>query len=447
MPNNLPPNLPRLKAGWSWVKLGDVCEIVMGQSPPSTTYNTSDIGLPFFQGKAEFTELYPEVRKWCSEPNKIAEPLDILVSVRAPVGSSNIANKKCCIGRGLAALRYSDCNKYIFYYIRLSETELDKLGTGSTFKAISSTTLRNFEIPLPPLPEQKKIVEKIEELFSALDSGVASLKKAKEQIRLYRQSVLASAFSGRLYPQQSRGRQDSSDDKINRIEEKNKSDKFLNPENPQILVNHGSDNLPVGWKWVKLGEVITFLGSGVTPRGGRNVYKTQGIKFIRSQNVYPNRLVLEDIVYITNDIDEKMERSRVKPLDVLLNITGASIGRAANIPESFGQANVNQHVCILRTNQNEVRSKYLSLYLNSNFAQQHINRIQIGATRQALNYSQIKMFPFPLCPVNQQTQIVEEIEKRFSEADNLEKAIDESLAKSETLRQSILKQAFEGRLV
>ena len=93
----LPPN-------WSWVKLGVVCEIVMGQSPPSSTYNTDQIGLPFFQGKAEFTELSPVIKKWCSEPKKIAEPLDILVSVRAPVGSSNIANQKCCIGRGLAAL-------------------------------------------------------------------------------------------------------------------------------------------------------------------------------------------------------------------------------------------------------------------------------------------------------------------------------------------------------
>src|SRR5690606_30797982 len=102
------------------------------------------------------------------------------------------------IGRGLAAVRYTKCNKLIFYYFRLVENKLDELGTGSTFKAISSKTLNDFIIPLPPLHEQKKIVEKIEELFSELDTGAASLKKAKEQIRLYRQSVLAAAFSGRL---------------------------------------------------------------------------------------------------------------------------------------------------------------------------------------------------------------------------------------------------------
>ncbi len=191
MLSNLPPN-------WSWVKLGDVCEIIMGQSPPSSTYNTEKLGLPFFQGKAEFTELYPEVRKWCSEPNKIAQPLDILISVRAPVGSTNIANQKCCIGRGLAAIRYPECNKFIFYFFRLVEKDLDKLGTGTTFKAISSKTINEFPIPLPPLPDQKKIVAKIEELYSELDNGIKQLMKAKVQLRVYRQSVLSYAFSGRL---------------------------------------------------------------------------------------------------------------------------------------------------------------------------------------------------------------------------------------------------------
>ena len=90
---------------WQVKKLGEVCKIILGQSPPSDTYNTTGTGLPFFQGKAEFTELYPIVEKWCSSPNKIAEPNDILLSVRAPVGALNIANQKCCIGRGLAAIR------------------------------------------------------------------------------------------------------------------------------------------------------------------------------------------------------------------------------------------------------------------------------------------------------------------------------------------------------
>ena len=108
-----------MKNDWKEYKLGEVCEITMGQSPPSSTYNTSGIGLPFFQGKAEFTELHPVVVKWCDNPNKIANEGDILLSVRAPVGDTNIADRKCAIGRGLAALSYPKCNKYAFYYLRL----------------------------------------------------------------------------------------------------------------------------------------------------------------------------------------------------------------------------------------------------------------------------------------------------------------------------------------
>jgi type I restriction enzyme S subunit len=140
-----------LPKGWEVKKLGEVCEIIMGQSPPSDTYNFDGRGLPFFQGKAEFTDIYPVVQKWCDSPNKIAEPMDILLSVRAPVGTTNIANQKCCIGRGLAAIRFENY-KFIFYFLRSIEQELDKKGTGTTFRAISGETIRTTEIPLPPPP-------------------------------------------------------------------------------------------------------------------------------------------------------------------------------------------------------------------------------------------------------------------------------------------------------
>ncbi|MFW6224972.1 MAG: restriction endonuclease subunit S, partial [Bacteroidota bacterium] len=122
---------------WQFCKLGDVCHINMGQSPPSSTYNTDKKGLPFFQGKAEFTELHPVAVKWCTEPKKIAQKDDILISVRAPVGSTNVANQKCAIGRGLAAISFKYSNSYLWYYLKSIEKNLDNQGTGTTFKAIS----------------------------------------------------------------------------------------------------------------------------------------------------------------------------------------------------------------------------------------------------------------------------------------------------------------------
>ena len=136
-------------------KLGDVAEIILGQSPESKSYNTKGEGLPFFQGKSEFTDWFPGPNKWCTEPKKIAEPFDILLSVRAPVGPTNVAKEKCCIGRGLAAIRYSECYKYVLYYLRSVSKYLESKATGTTFSAISGDVIKSLPIPIPPLPTQQ----------------------------------------------------------------------------------------------------------------------------------------------------------------------------------------------------------------------------------------------------------------------------------------------------
>ena len=109
-----------LPEGWKWVKLGDIAEIIMGQSPPSSTYNQKGMGIPFYQGKKEFGEIYlKEPTVWCSEPKRIANPNDILISVRAPVGDVNITKNRCAIGRGLAIIRPKNNLSlfYIFYTV------------------------------------------------------------------------------------------------------------------------------------------------------------------------------------------------------------------------------------------------------------------------------------------------------------------------------------------
>ena len=150
----------------------------MGQSPDSSTYNTTNIGLPFYQGNADFGELYPKTRIWCSEPQKIAEPENILLSVRAPIGALNIAKEKCCIGRGLAAItpHKNFCfNKYLFYILKYKYNELNARGTGSTFKAINKSILNNLPIDIYSIDRQKRIA--------------AILDKASELIALRKQQT------------------------------------------------------------------------------------------------------------------------------------------------------------------------------------------------------------------------------------------------------------------
>jgi len=162
-----------LPDGWIKVHLEDMSTIILGQSPPSSTYNKERIGLPFFQGKADFGHVHPVARTWCDAPKKTSEKGDILISVRAPVGSTNIAVDACCIGRGLAAIRPLEMadTMYVFYYLRHLENHIAQQGTGTTFKAITGKQLRTIALSLPPVAEQKRIVSKIESIFSGIDAA------------------------------------------------------------------------------------------------------------------------------------------------------------------------------------------------------------------------------------------------------------------------------------
>ncbi|MDP2268593.1 MAG: restriction endonuclease subunit S, partial [Deltaproteobacteria bacterium] len=186
--------------GWIKTKLPELSDIIMGQSPPSSTYNTKGEGLPFFQGKAEFGNLYPKEIKYCVKPQKIAESGDILISVRAPVGPTNLCKEKSCIGRGLAALRTQEMtlSKYLLYYFRNIESWLSSQGTGSTFTAISKSDLEDIDVLLAPLPEQRRIVAKLEKLLTRVDACQERLNKIPALLKRFRQSVLAAACSGRL---------------------------------------------------------------------------------------------------------------------------------------------------------------------------------------------------------------------------------------------------------
>jgi type I restriction enzyme S subunit len=160
-------------------RLSEITEIIMGQSPPGNTYNEMGTGLPFFQGKAEFGEISPTPKKWCSAPKKLAEPGDILISVRAPVGPTNLAVAQCCIGRGLAAIRADKCKlnpDYLRFFLRHTEPILASMGQGSTFTAIGRAELASLSVPLPSLNEQGRIVD----ILSAAE-GIVRLRREAQK--------------------------------------------------------------------------------------------------------------------------------------------------------------------------------------------------------------------------------------------------------------------------
>ncbi len=192
-------NVPDL---WEIKKLKEISLIIMGQSPPSSTYNTDSEGLPFFQGNADFGYYHPDVKTWCNSPKKIADPNDILVSVRAPVGAINIADVESCIGRGLSAVRVKNGydTKYIYYLLNHFNKVFSRLKQGSTFEAITKEELINFPVLLPGnLKEQKQIssmIYNVDELIFKTQDLIKYLQILKKGLmqRLFTKGIEHTEF-------------------------------------------------------------------------------------------------------------------------------------------------------------------------------------------------------------------------------------------------------------
>ncbi|MDN5622261.1 MAG: restriction endonuclease subunit S [Staphylococcus equorum] len=157
------------------------------------------------------------------------------------------------------------------------------------------------------------------------------------------------------------------------------------------------------WLLKSINDISTKVGSGSTPRGGSEAYVDEGIIFIRSQNVNDNQLILDDVAYIPESTHAKMSGSKVLPNDILLNITGASIGRSCVVPETFSEGNVNQHVCIIRTPNDD--PIFVQSFLSSENGQNHIQSKQVGGGREGLNFQAIRSIDFEMPSKEEQTKI------------------------------------------
>ena len=177
--------------------------------------------------------------------------------------------------------------------------------------------------------------------------------------------------------------------------------------------------LPVGWEWARLNQLLTKIGAGSTPLGGKEVYVSEGIKFLRSQNVWNDGLRLTDVAYIKPETHRKMSGTVVLAGDILFNITGASIGRCAIVPVSFDEANVSQHVTIIRPTLPTVTC-YLHLVLISPHVQQTVMDVQVGVSREGLSIGKLGQFLVPIPPLAEQSRIVTRVEELMAVCDTLE---------------------------
>jgi type I restriction enzyme S subunit len=384
----------------------------------------------------------------------------------------NIADRECCIGRGLAAVRYRHDHKFIYYYLRSIERKLDEKGTGSTFRAISGEVIRNTTLFLPPLHEQQRIVAKIEELFSDLDKGIENLKTSQQQLKVYRQAVLKWAFEGKLTEKWRRTnektkldlvinkilqeRRDAFEIKLAQAKEnktpkpktpKNLDNKFkINQEHLRFLVNK-----PNEWVPIHLAAISNNMPDSIVdgPFGSsinvENDYVESGVPVIRINNILPFLFEKTKLKYIRKEKFSELKRHNVLPGDVLFGKVG-TIGNGCIYPIAEPEAMLSTTgSCRIRVDQKIISNKFLCYYLNSQ--KRNFNEIASAAVQAFLNMETINNFPIPLCSLKEQQLIVAEIESRLSVCDKIEETIEQSLKQAEALRQSILKKAFEGKLV
>lgn len=379
-------------------KLSECCTIIAGQSPESKYYNTDGEGLPFFQGKADFGEVYPKIRVFCSKPVKIADKDDILLSVRAPVGPTNLAPGKVCIGRGLTAIRPSNIllTKYLLLYLKRFEIELANQGTGTTFKAITQSVIKNMEICIPSIHDQERIVTQLEESLSQLDSAVETLRKAKQQLEVYRQAVLKEAFS------------------------------FESAE--QIVeVSQITDS-------IRIGPFGTMLH--------KSDYVNDGIPVINPQHIKNGVIVPSSKNSISVEKAKELNNYQLNTNDIIMGRRG-EMGRSAPVTE-----NENGWICgtgsIFFRLKSGFDAVFYSKILSSPKVVHYLEENATGTTMKNLNEDIVSHIPVPYIDKSKQNKIMQYLEEQLSVCEGIETTIYQSLQQAEALRQSILKQAFEG---
>jgi type I restriction enzyme S subunit len=387
---------------WRTAKLEDVSQVLGGGTPSravesyfgggiawaTPTDITSLDGLYIAQTKETISD-----EGLRNSSTKLMPPGAVLLTSRATIGFTAVAQVPICTNQGFVSFVCGPdlVPEYLAYWLRTQKSKLIQHAGGTTFKEIARGTVRKFVIPVPPTAEQRRIVD--------------LLSRAEGIVRLRREAEKKAA---ELIPAL-----------------------FLD------MFGDPATN-PMEWPVMTIREISALVTSGSTPRGGAGVYVEEGPSFIRSQNVLMNRLDLSDAARITPDIHKQMARTAVKSGDVLLNITGASIGRVAWVETLDGEANVNQHVCIIRLDYTAAEPIYLSVCLSMPYHQQLINTVQAGASRQALNHAQVRSLRVAVPPIELQHRFVE----RTSGIISIQSQQSAATAKAQAAFDSLLSVAF-----
>ena len=372
--------------------LMEFCDLNMGQSPKSETYNEENIGLPFFQGNADFGEVYPKVRIWCSSPVKVAAVGDILISVRAPIGAMNIANTPCCIGRGLAALSPNPdtcMREYLYYALQSRIDWLIAQGTGSTFKAIGRKTLEGTQIPAYSLDEQQIISD-------TLSKTDQLITKAKAQVSLL-DELVKSRFS-------------------------------------ELFGERGKRVPLKDYVWFQEGpgvRSVDFTSDGTILLTGSNINDNQITFGHKSDRFVSNELAKGRYSHFMCDIDDILVVSSA--------IDPSKFDKKVTIVQKDKKYCLNTGIIRFKPNREYLTLSYFREFLKTDYFKHQVMEEMRGIAQMHFGPSHLKEMTI-LLPESLEDQV--EFERFVSQVDKSKLAVKQSLEKLETLKKSLMQQYF-----
>ncbi len=375
-----------------YLRLDEVCNLNMGQSPSSDSYNQEGKGIPFFQGNADFGELYPITRVWCDEPTKIVDKGTLLISVRAPIGALNFATEKSCIGRGLAGLTVKAGYdlKYIYYVLKFKEQELNNKGTGSTFKAISKSSLGEVLVPDISIGKQKDYVKKLDLIQRML------VDEKKQMVQL--DMLIKSRFV----------------------------EMFGNPETNSK-----------GWDECELSEKLNVLGGYAFKSDMFD--EEDGIPVLRIGNINAGYFKPVNVVFWKND--SSLERYAMYPGDLVMSLTGTvgkdDYGNVCILGNDYDMYYLNQRNAKLEIKEG-IDKYYLLQLLKFEQIKKKLTGIGRGVRQANILNRDILNLVVPLPPIELQNQFAAFVRQ----VDKLKVAAQETLNETQKLFNSLMQQYF-----
>ena len=427
--NNNGENGRSLPDGWEWMTIGDVADTTSGGTPSRKYQEYFEGTIPWVKsgelgdGLVSVTEEKITETAIKNSSAKIFPAGSVLVALYgATVGKVGILKMDAASNQAVCALFPREnlfTAQYMFYWLMSQRQDLINKSVGGAQPNISQGIVRSHPFPLAPLPEQERIVNRIEELFSDLDAGVAALERVRVGLKRYKASVLKAACEGRL-----------------------------------MASGHGAavpvpGELPDGWRWARAEDICGFITKGTTPKPDKLFARSGEVPFIKVYNLTFDGSLdfsINPTFVSTVTHNGELARSKIIPGDVLMNIVGPPLGKVSIAPDTFPEWNMNQAVARFRPLEICDR-KYLSIALRTeSVLSWAIKRAKATAGQFNLTLEICRDLPIPLPPLKEQRRIVAEVERRLSVVGEVESAVEVGLVRAGRLRQSVLRSAFEGKL-